>query len=94
MKVSPLKNPATNQQLSDLFCFKSLINLKPRRPHQGSLPQGRGVRLLLQRGLGRDAHQPADTEAPRGAEQVRAEAAGKEFQPSPGAAPSAPTWQP
>lgn len=31
------------------------------------------MRLLLQRGLRRDDHQPADTEAARRAEQVRAE---------------------
>lgn len=37
---------------------------------QGSLPQGREVRLLLQLRLGCDAHQLTDVEAPRWAEQV------------------------
>lgn len=75
--------------------FSITDQLQICRPHQGSLPQGRRVRLLLQPGLGRDAHQPGDAEAPGRAEQVGAEAAG-----SPaggggtGAAQSAPAGHP
>lgn len=62
------------------FSFSLLFSITDQlqicRPHQGSLPQGRRVRLLLQPGLGRDAHQPGDAEAPGRAEQVGAEAAG------------------